>query len=72
MAPIAKWLVPGVAAAAQRYRTPPAQPKRLAHRIENLEIALYANGAVVLYRDFRGRHLQNSIMCIQWQGAGTP
>ena len=56
MAAIAKGLVFGMPAAAQRNNRPSRQAECLAGRIANLELPLNADGAIGYTGDFRGRH----------------
>ena len=53
---ITEWLVSGVATSAEAYGRPSCQAKGLPLGVENFEITLHADGAVVLDRNFCRRH----------------
>jgi len=53
---IAEGLVCGVPAAAETDGRPASQAEGFSFRIEDLEVAFYADRSVVIHSNFRGRH----------------
>jgi hypothetical protein len=56
MGTVTERLVCGMPTAAKPDGRPASQSKRSAFRIENLKLAFYADGTVVVDSDLRGRH----------------